>query len=163
MVKRSQAPAFAPPSVLPKRLPSTFRAPSEVALEQFGAQPLNSRHLAGGPKYLPSTFRAPSVRLPSAFAIRAPVLVDRGENTSEARLQPSYLQIPLEGPLTKPLSARSPLMSARSQSTEPRRAWRKSLHVLRIPLEEAKTDGLYRTLSARSAHAVRRLNSSCLQ
>ena len=40
---------------------------------------------------------------------------------------------------------------------------RKSLHVLRIPLEEAKTDGLDRTLSARSAHAERTLNSMCLQ
>jgi len=40
---------------------------------------------------------------------------------------------------------------------------RKSLHVLRIPLEEAKTDGLDRTLSARSAHAERTLNSKCHQ
>jgi hypothetical protein len=39
---------------------------------------------------------------------------------------------------------------------------RKSLHVLRIPLAEAKTDGLDRTLSARSAHAERTLNSKCL-
>jgi hypothetical protein len=37
-----------------------------------------------------------------------------------------------------------------------------SLHVLRIPLEEAKTNGLDRTLSARRAHAVRALNSSRL-
>ena len=79
-------------------------------MEHLGAQPLNSRHLAGGPKHLPSTFRAPfppSERLPSTFGAPAQFArrcwVDQGENTSEARKQSSYLQNPTRGPGDKGL------------------------------------------------------------
>jgi len=57
-----------------------------------------------------SAFQTPSVRLPSTFAIRAAVLVDRFENTSEARKQSSHLQnrtrVPGDKALERPLCSR---------------------------------------------------------
>src|SRR6266851_10270254 len=92
LVRRSQVPAFAPPSVPAKRLPSTFRAPSEVVFKQLGGESsefASARWRTKAPSvHLPcafSAFRAPSVHLRCPFAIRAPVLVDPGDNSSEAR------------------------------------------------------------------------------